>query len=297
MTSGIRRVAAGSVWNGLQFLPGEIMATLRQVILGVLAALLASITVAALAQPNSSAASDPAGLQVEEFDVEQVPQLSSGARLKFSLYGTLGAEATLQIEGAQRVLRLREVQPGMYEGTYTIDAQDQIRPDARVTAVLRRGNQVAASVLEEPLQFGASAPTAPVPPMAQSGPIEEIAPIAASPRIGTPVPPRPAAFACADCAVVESVRVVEVGSVPGKVAAAAGGVAGAVFGDEVGRAHARHVAWVLGALTGRKVEPDGSQRTRYDVVLRLPSGAVQTRSYDSVPPFKVGDMVRSASSY
>ena len=273
------------------------MATLRQVILGVLAALLASINVAALAQPSRSAPSDAAGLRVEEFDVEQVPQLTSGSRLAFSLYGTSGAEATLQIEGARRVLQLREVQPGMYEGTYTIDAQDQIGPEARVTAVLRRGNQVAASVLEEPLQFGASAPVASDPPMAQGAPIEEVAPIGASPRIGTPVPPKPVALACADCAIVESVRAVDVDSVPGKLAGAAGGVAGAIFGDDIGRAHARHVAWVLGALTGRKVEPDGSQRTRYDVVLRLPSGAMQTRSYDSVPPFKVGDMVRSASSY
>ena len=284
-------------WNGLQFLPGDVMAILRQVILGVLAALLASITVAALAQPSRSAPSDAAGLRLEEFDVEQVPQLTSGVRLTFSLYGTPGAEATLQIEGARRVLSLREVQPGMYEGTYTIDVQDQIRPEARVTAVLRRGNQVAASVLEEPLQFGASAPKASAPAMAQSAPIEETASIGAAPRIGTPVPLKPAAVACADCAVVESVRAVEVGSVPGKVVVAAGGVAGAIFGDEVGRAHARHVAWVLGTLTGRKIEPDGNQRTRYDVVLRLPSGAVQTRSYDGVPPFKVGDIVGAASSY
>src|SRR5260221_7297202 len=169
------------------------MATLRQVILGVLAALLASITVAALAQPSRNAASDAAGLQVEAFDVEEVPQLSSGTQLRFSLYGTPGAEATLQIEGAQRRLHLREVQPGMYEATYTIEAQDQIWPDARVTATLRRGNQMVLSVLEEPLQLGASAPTASEPPMAHSAPMEEIAPIAASRRIGTPVPPKPAA--------------------------------------------------------------------------------------------------------
>ena len=273
------------------------MATLRQVILGVLAALLVSVTLPALAQPSRSAASDTAGLQVEEFDVEQVPQLTSGTQLRFSLYGTPGTEATLQIEGARRVLHLREVQPGMYEGTYTIDTQDQIRPEARVTAVLRRGNQAAASVLQEPLQFGASAPTASEPTLAQNAPVEEIAPMTASPRIGTPVPPGPAAFACADCAVVESIRVAEGGGGPAKLAAAAGGVAGAIFGDDVGRAHARHVAFVLGALTGRKIEPDGSQRTRYDVVLRLPSGALQTRSYDSVPPFKVGDTVRSTPSF
>jgi len=273
------------------------MATLRQVILGVLAVLLASSTVSVLARPSPGTPPDRAVLQVEEFDVEQVPQLTSGIQLAFSLYGTPDAKATVQIEGARRALPLREVQPGMYEGTYTIDAQDQIWPDARVTADLRRGNQVAASVLAEPLQFGARAPTPSEPPAAQGAPLEEIAPSAARPRIGAPVPPRPAALACADCAVVESVHAVEVGSVPGKVAAAAGGVAGAIFGDQVGRAHARHVAWVLGALTGRRIEPDSSQRTRYDVVLRLPGGALQTLSYDGVPPYKVGDMVRSASSY
>ncbi len=49
-------------------------------------------------------------------------------------------------------------------------------------------------------------------------------------------------------------------------------------------------------MTGRKIEPDSGPRIRYDVDLRLPSGVVQTRSYDSVPPLKVGDMVRSGPS-
>ena len=278
------------------------MAFLRQVILGVLAALLASITVVALAQANRSGAPDSSTLRVEEFDVEQVPQVGPGIQLTFSLYGTAGAEATLQIEGTSRVLHLREVHPGMYEGTYTVDPLDQIRPDARVTAVLRRANQVAAAVLEEPLQLGAGVPMASAPPIASITPVapmEEPAPAAATPRIGMPVPPTSAAPVCADCAVVESVRVVdpaETGGVPDRVAGAAGGLAGALFGDTIGRAHARHVAWVLGILTGRKVEPDANPRTRYDMVLRLPSGEVQTRRYDGLPPFKVGDMVRSGSS-
>ena len=272
------------------------MASVRQVIVGVLATLLVWITAPALAQPSHSPAWAAAGLRVDGFDVEQVPQLTSGTQLNFGLYGTPGAAATLQIDGAQRSLDLHEVQPGIYEGTYTIDAQDQIWPDSHVAATLRRGNQVARSVLEEPLLLGASAPMAAGPPMAQSAPIDEPAPIAASPRIGTPVPPAPAAPACADCAVVESVRAVELGGARGYVGAITGGLVGAILGNQVGRGDDRSVARIIGALggalAGREIERSGSRRTRYDVVLRLPSGAAQTRSYDSVPPFKVGDTIR-----
>ncbi|HEY2928983.1 glycine zipper 2TM domain-containing protein [Piscinibacter sp.] len=272
------------------------MATLRQVIVGVLATLLVWITAPALAQPGRSAAEATASLHVDAFDVEEVPQLSSGTPLNFSLYGTPGAAATLLIDGAQRSLDLHEVQPGIYEGTYTIDAQDQIGPDSRVTAILRRGNQVARSVLAEPLLLGASAPIAAGPPMAQSAPIDDSPPIATSPRIGTPVPPAPAAPACADCAVVESVRAVELGSGRGYLGAITGGLVGAILGNQVGRGEGRSVARIIGALggalAGRELERKRSWRTRYDVVLRLPNGAAQTRSYDSMPPFKVGDTVR-----
>ena len=272
------------------------MATLRQVIVGVLATLLVWITAPALAQPSRSAAEAAARLHVDAFDVEEVPQLSPGTPLNFSLFGTPGATATLQIDGAQRSLDLREAQPGIYEGTYTIDAQDRIGPDSRVTASLQRGNQVARSVLAEPLLLGASAPIAAEPPMARGAPIDDSPPIAASPRIGTPVPSAPAAPACADCAVVESVRAVELGSGRGYLGAVTGGLVGAILGNQVGRGEGRSLARIIGALggafAGRELERKRSWHTRYDVVLRLPSGAAQTRSYDSMPPFKVGDTVR-----
>ena len=276
------------------------MATLRQVIVGVLATLLVWITAPALAQPSRSAAEAAARLHVDAFDVEEVPQLSPGTPLNFSLFGTPGATATLQIDGAQRSLDLREAQPGIYEGTYTIDAQDRIGPDSRVTASLQRGNQVARSVLAEPLLLGASAPIAAEPPMARGAPIDDSPPIAASPRIGTPVPAAPAAPACADCAVVESVRAVELGSGRGYLGAITGGLVGAILGNQVGRGEGRSVARIIGALggalAGRELERKRSWHTRYDVVLRLPSGAAQTRSYDSMPPFKVGDTVRLGAS-
>ncbi|HJW12702.1 MAG TPA: glycine zipper 2TM domain-containing protein, partial [Albitalea sp.] len=210
------------------------MATVRELIVGVLTTLL-WITAPA------------AGLHVDAFDVEEVPQLSSGTPLNFSLFGSPGGAATLQIDGAQRSLDLQEVQPGIYEGTYTIEAQDQIGPDSHVVATLRLGDQVARSMLAEPLLLGADAPVAPAPTMAQGAPVDESPPVAARPRIGTPVP---RIAACADCAVVESVRVVEVGRHRGYLGAIAGGLIGAILGNQVGRGEGRDAARVIGALGG-----------------------------------------------
>ena len=269
------------------------MATVRQLIVSVLAALLAAIAAAALAQPSRDPAA--AGPQVEAFDVEQVPALSPGTQLHFSLFGTPDAAASLQIDGARRGLDLHEVQPGIYEGSYTIDAQDRIPPDGQVVATLRRGHRAAQSVLEEPLLLAGGTAAAPAET------IEEHAQSTARPRIGTPVPrtaapAAPTAPACDDCAVVESIRAVDLGGNPGYVGAFAGGLVGALLGDQVGRGDGRRLARIMGALggavAGREIERSGSRRTRYDVVLRLPDGAVQTRSFDRPPPFTVGDTVR-----
>lgn len=264
------------------------MATVRQLIVSVLAALLAAIAAAALAQPGRDQAA--AGPRVEAFDVEQVPALSPGTQLHFSLFGTPDAAASLQIDGARRVLDLHEVQPGIYEGSYTIDAQDRIPPDGQVVATLRRGHTAAQSVLDEPLLLAGGTAAAP------AATIEEHAQSAARPRVGTPVPMAPTAPACDDCAVVESIRAVDLGGNPGYVGAITGGLLGAILGDQVGRGDGRRLARIMGALggavAGRELERSGSRRTRYDVVLRLPDGAVQTRSYDRPPPFTVGDTVR-----
>jgi hypothetical protein len=182
------------------------MATVRHGAVGVLAMLLVSIT-AAFAQPGAGAVGS-AALHVEAFDVERVPQLTAGTQLNFSLFGTPGAAAALQIDGARRALDLHEVQPGVYEGGYTIDAQDRIPPDGQVTATLRSGNGLASAILEEPLLLD-GAPVASTPPRPPTGstatgaPVYVPSPDAASRRIGTPSPLAPEEGVC-DCAVVES---------------------------------------------------------------------------------------------
>ena len=273
------------------------MGYLRQAIVGGLVALLVGIDAPAFAQTGRSIVADAAALRIEEFDVEQVPQLVPGIALNFSLYGTAGADVSLQFDGAQRGLDLNEVERGVYEGSYTIDAFDRIPPDARVTATLRRGRLIARSVLEEPVQLGARVGAGgPLPAASPSAPaVDESRRVATSPRPGPPS--GLAQAACADCAVVESIRTVETGGGPGYVGAITGGLVGAILANRVHgdpRSVARVIGAIGGALLGRHIERLGGRQTRYDVVLRLPDGAAQVRSYDSAPPFRVGDLVRVA---
>ena len=108
--------------------------------------------------------------------------------------------------------------------------------------------------------------------------------------------PTVAARACADCALVESIRRVDTDPGDAGVAGAiTGGVLGAILGNQIGhgdtRGFARVVGAVGGALAGREIERSQSRAFRYDVLLRRPDGTSQVHSYDHVPPFRVGDTV------
>ncbi len=108
-------------------------------------------------QSNPAAYSVP---RISAFDVKGVDRVEAGVELDFTLWGTPGARASLRIDGAQRELALTETADGVYQGTYTVSRRDKIAPDARVTGVLRRGNQVGTALLDEPLQQGWVAPVA-----------------------------------------------------------------------------------------------------------------------------------------
>lgn len=134
------------------------MASMRRMVVGALAALLAWTCVVASAEPSRAVVATPAPVRIDGIDVEEVPRLDVGTRLNFSLFGTPDAVATLQIDGARHGLLLRESEKGVYEGTYVIDEHDRITADGQVVATLRRGSEVAKSVLDEPLVLGAAPP-------------------------------------------------------------------------------------------------------------------------------------------
>jgi hypothetical protein len=243
------------------------MALLRHGIVSALAALLVSI---------NGAASGAIAPEVEAFDVEQVAQLSPGTRLNFSLYGTPLATATLTIEGAAHDFELREVQPGVYEGTYVIDAQDRIAPDARVSATLRLGSVAANALLEEALLLGGERPVAAAAPPPVPRAVSPPLPVTPGELVvkGAPifVEPAPIERHCDDCAVVESIQAVPPRRRPH------GGMLGPL------------VDALEDTLSGRSVEP--RPRTLYEVVLRRPGGSGIVRTYDQRPAFKVGDTIQ-----
>ena len=108
-----------------------------------------------------NAPADPLAPRISALDVVPVTQLAPGARLRFELRGTPGAQASLRIDGARRVLGLAEVAPGHYQGTYTVGTADRIGPDATVVGNLRRGEQLGLAMMTGPLQRDAARPRAP----------------------------------------------------------------------------------------------------------------------------------------
>jgi hypothetical protein len=115
---------------------------------------LAVAPLAAQAQQSESRSSTP---RIRGFDVVSVRQLSAGQDLLFTLYGSPGGTATVQIGGATGRLPLDEIEAGVYEGAYTISSRDRITRDSTATANLRLGNQVASSILDDSLVTGAGA--------------------------------------------------------------------------------------------------------------------------------------------
>lgn len=92
---------------------------------------------------------------ISGFDVKQVERLSPGSEMVFTLYGTPGADARINIEGINGQYLLPEVEPGVYVGSYTIRSYDRLSATSMVTANLRLGNEVATAVLDESLLAGA----------------------------------------------------------------------------------------------------------------------------------------------
>ncbi|MGB3935239.1 MAG: glycine zipper 2TM domain-containing protein [Burkholderiales bacterium] len=104
-----------------------------------------------LAQQSASQNAAP---RIDGFDVVPTAKPVAGSELVFTLYGSPAGTATVRIGGATGSLILEEIEAGVYEGIYTITRRDQITEDSTATANLRRGNQVASSVLDESLVKG-----------------------------------------------------------------------------------------------------------------------------------------------
>lgn len=120
-----------------------------------------------------------------------------------------------------------------------------------------------------------------------------VAPAAYPPAV---VAQAPAPAICNTCGRVEAVNVQTVAGEGSGLGAVAGGVAGALLGNQVGRGTGKKVATVAGAaggaFAGHQVEKYAKSGKRYDVVVRMEDGSTRTFPYDAEPGFSAGQRVR-----
>lgn len=110
-----------------------------------------------------AAAAQGRSTEIDAFFVDPPNQLSPGTELQFTVEGTPKGKASVRISGIPQVIPLKEVEPGVYEGGYTIRSRDKVPPDAMARASLKaRGRTVSAEFAFKgaPPVAAAPAPTA-----------------------------------------------------------------------------------------------------------------------------------------
>jgi outer membrane lipoprotein SlyB len=107
---------------------------------------------------------------------------------------------------------------------------------------------------------------------------------------------RDAAIACEDCGVVETIKVVEVTGNANGLGMIAGGVTGALIGNQIGRGNGNAVATIAGAaggaFAGNEIEKNMKKSLRYQVRVRMDDGTSRTLFQSSAPAFAVGEKVK-----
>ncbi|PIF92862.1 glycine zipper 2TM protein [Acidovorax sp. 62] len=111
-------------------------------------------------------------------------------------------------------------------------------------------------------------------------------------NVGTPVAQRSVSI-CKTCGQVESVQAIEQAAPATGVGAVAGGVLGAVVGNQIGKGNGRTAATVLGAVgggyAGHQIEKRTRTQTTYQVRVRMEDGS--SRVFTRAQPPAVGTPV------
>jgi outer membrane lipoprotein SlyB len=214
-------------------------------------------------QNDGAAAQAPA---IESVAVARESGRGRTETLRYTVRGTPGGQASVQLQGSQaRNIVLDEVRPGEYSGSYALPQGAWVDTEQPLVAQLRVGNRTARTSR-------------------------------ANAYDGVNVSARRGASQCRDCGVVQSVNAVEVDGDGRVLGTVAGGVLGAVVGSQIGKGDGRTAAGVAGAiggaLLGREIQKRNSQRTQYEVLVRMSDGTQRTVVYNDAPDFRNGDAVR-----
>jgi len=102
--------------------------------------------------------------------------------------------------------------------------------------------------------------------------------------------------ACAECGVVDSIVPVEAKGETHGLGMIAGGVTGALVGNQIGRGNGNAVATIGGAAggayAGNEIEKHMKKSVHYKVMIRMPDGTYRTTYQSAAPGFAVGDKVK-----
>ena len=205
----------------------------------------------------------PDAPQIERFDAGHGRPGSSN-QLSFTLRGTPGGTATVQVPGLQQRLRLDEQRRGEYSATYTVRPFDQIETGKPIVARLRVGDRVTTTTLNQAFDAAQL--------------------------------PRRNEDYCETCGTVVAINRVEVDGDGKYLGAVTGGLLGAVLGSQVGKGDGRTAAGIAGAVggavLGRQIERNVNKQDRFEVVVRLNAGTQQVVTYENPPQLTIGQRVR-----
>ncbi len=127
------------------------------------------------------------------------------------------------------------------------------------------------------LQVQKSPATAPAPPRADLKPVAR-------------------GSTCSSCGTVESVHAILLRGDASGLGAVAGGVTGAVVGNQIGRGNGNTAMTILGAaggaLAGNEIEKNVKKHYSYRVTVRMDDGTFRTVSQAHAPAVTVGERVR-----
>ena len=115
---------------------------------------------------------------ISSFEVIPSDQLVPGSDLEIRVTGTPRGQARVKFSGVNKTIALREVERGVYEGSYTLSRRDRLGPQPTSQATLRVRNQSTTANL--------ALVNAPTPPVAVRPPPPPVAQPSPSPAIAAP---------------------------------------------------------------------------------------------------------------
>ncbi|MBB3119434.1 MULTISPECIES: glycine zipper 2TM domain-containing protein [Telluria group] len=117
---------------------------------------------------------------------------------------------------------------------------------------------------------------------------------------GAVAQPGKASPKCNECGTVTSVQVTERDGEGGAVGMIAGGVAGALLGNQVGGGTGRKLATVAGAAggayAGKQIEGKVNKVKTWNINVRYNNGKTEKFSFDHDPGMLQGDRVKKANN-